>query len=62
MRRSDILPENNPGYRHRGEALGVEQKGAARGGREGEAGHEQGRAENAAEQHDRGKPRDFACA
>src|SRR6266446_5495708 len=54
----DVLAENKPGYRHRGEALGVEQKGAARGGRECEAGHEQGRAENAAEQYDRGKPWD----
>jgi len=28
----NVLPENQPGYRHRGKILGVEQEGAARGG------------------------------
>jgi hypothetical protein len=58
----DILPKNKPGDRHRGEALGIEQQGAGRSGRERQARHKQGRSENAAEQHDRGKPRQVACA
>ena len=40
----------------------VEQEGARRGGRNSEAPHEQGRAQNAAKEHDRRKPGQVACA
>jgi len=40
----------------------VEQEGARRGGRNSEAPHEQGRAQNAAKGHDRRKPGQVACA
>ena len=58
----DILPKHNPGDRHRGEALGIEQEGPGGGRSERQAPHEQGRAENAAEQYNCAKPGEVACA
>ena len=52
----DILPKHNSGDCHRGEALSIEQQGSGRGRRERQAPHEQGGAENAAEQHKGAKP------
>jgi hypothetical protein len=62
IRRSTFFPKNEPSNRHRGEAFRVEQKGAARGGRQRQTKHQQGRTEYTAEQHDRGQPGQVAGA
>ena len=57
----DILAEDQPGDRHRGEALEIEQQGRRRIGA-GEAEHQQQRPDHAAGEHDGGEPGQVSAA
>ena len=58
----DVLTEEDPGDRHRGEALGVEKKRTGATGCGRQSCHQQRRTENAAEKDDQAEPGEIARA